>query len=640
MAGQLLSVQDPQASVIGEISKHPDFRVVAAFFLGWVFLCSAHLTVLSPLIRDAFHQLFTACSRWRRRRRVADLEHLAEKDVDVADDRMASGRQLENEDSAFVFILNLCFASAALANLCSLLNLGTHGEGIACTFIIAWGSMASYSVRMTGLLMISWKLRRLGVKRAELYILWFGLLCVLGLVFALNATGTGKTSVLESTEVSICYKQYVSSISFSLSAILMALELYTAIRIVSKRLNGNNSSPTTIDVARPVCLLIFDAAIIIPATRWCNTLVQYIPYSLGALLVIGVFNYRSSTAVTEGDKIEPYHGPRNTILMPSPFLLHFLDTPNPHAPPQYNARLSQYGDVIFHIGPDDGNSSSEESAPEENILTAPFSAPADLDGTFSEQQRQTRHILPHQVKYAERFENVDVLPTGPVVRPPRERPQVFVVTEGENSRVQRPRPFSLIGSDIIRLTPRTPSRKRKDSRLWSPVSTSRLSQAYSSPRDSASGPFPSYNTFGGYAYLGRDRQSITRDSMISHADFSRGRQLPLQPRQSHPSSREQDEGELGPVAEMSNPDDPSTPPSGHVTNRRLTFGQSWKSVKRVQSQSVKSRDSQTTFSVSTSTSHRATFSPRESAPPLPINTLPPLPMTHPTIAGRDGSLGG
>lgn len=68
--------------------------------------------------------------------------------------------------------------------------------------------MASQSVRIVGLLMLSWRLRRLGAKQLEVYALWFGLFIVLGmsdslldsmrrcslslgLVFAVNATGTG-----------------------------------------------------------------------------------------------------------------------------------------------------------------------------------------------------------------------------------------------------------------------------------------------------------------------------------------------------------------------------------------------------------------------------------------------------------------
>lgn len=40
--------------------------------------------------------------------------------------------------------------------------------------------MASQSVRIVGLLMLSWRLRRLGAKRLEVYALWLGLLVVLG----------------------------------------------------------------------------------------------------------------------------------------------------------------------------------------------------------------------------------------------------------------------------------------------------------------------------------------------------------------------------------------------------------------------------------------------------------------------------
>lgn len=47
-------------------------------------------------------------------------------------------------------------------------------------FVVAWGSMAAESARIFGLLMLSWRLRRLGIRFVESCVFWVGLLAVLG----------------------------------------------------------------------------------------------------------------------------------------------------------------------------------------------------------------------------------------------------------------------------------------------------------------------------------------------------------------------------------------------------------------------------------------------------------------------------
>ncbi|KZT74386.1 hypothetical protein DAEQUDRAFT_190835 [Daedalea quercina L-15889] len=190
-----VSIQDPRNPVLQEVTNHPDYRVIAAFFLGWVLISGAYCALNSKVIRELAGWGTRLCMGKRGKKYLNDIEAAADQETDGEkrdEDAAHAPTQQDVDTNASLFILNLCFVLAALASFCSLLNLGgQEGNSIACTVVIAWSSMASQSVRIVGLLILTWRLRHLGIKRLELYALWFGLLVVLGLVLAVNATGTG-----------------------------------------------------------------------------------------------------------------------------------------------------------------------------------------------------------------------------------------------------------------------------------------------------------------------------------------------------------------------------------------------------------------------------------------------------------------
>ncbi|TFY60354.1 hypothetical protein EVJ58_g5211 [Rhodofomes roseus] len=470
-----VSIQDPRNPVVQEVFNHPDYRVVAAFLLGWVLVSSAYCALSSRLIRELARRGVRLCMSKRAKKPVKDIEAAAStEDESEKGSATPAATQQEVDDNASLFILNLCFAVAALASFCSLLNLGgQRGNSIGCTVVIAWSSMASQSVRIVGLLMLTWRLRHFGMKRLETYALWFGLLTVLGLVFAVNATGTGAVSLVGPSGIAVCYRQYFWPVAISLSGVLMFLELYVAARLY---VLGTPRSPA-------------GKATVVQAAMWVDSLAQFIPFSLAALLVIGVFNYAGGTR--EG--VPRLDGPRRisvltddwrfsvqrptSLLEPSPFLLHFMEqpmSPDSHAntlpvrPRSTRGQIDgQDGDLILHI------SATGQEDQYATDVELPRSAPANITETPKGPLSGPRHILPFQVQYVERLEReAAAITTGPVP-PRRDRPQIFVVID-EDDQGMSPATHraSIIGSDIIRMTPTTPRKKRKLSLLWSPESSS------------------------------------------------------------------------------------------------------------------------------------------------------------------------
>ncbi|EPT03791.1 hypothetical protein FOMPIDRAFT_160287 [Fomitopsis schrenkii] len=676
-----MSIQDPRNPVLQEVYHHPDYRVVAAFLLGWVLISSAYYALSSRLLRDLPQRAVRLCMCKRDKKRDKDVE-AAEDDIEKEDFSSRPPSQQEVDASASLFILNLCFVLAALASFCSLLNMGGGtGISVGCTIVIAWSSMASQSVRIVGLLMLSWRLRRLGAKQLEVYALWFGLFIVLGLVFAVNATGTGAVSVLGPSGVSICYRQYFWPVALTLSGVVMFLEIYVAVRLF---LVGSPTATTwlgglgrifSIEVARPMSLFVLDAATVIQAAIWVDSLAQFVPFSLASLLVIGVFNYhgRVREGVTCLDdsppsrRISGYTDRRfstrpNSLLEPSPFLLHFMErpmSPDSHAhtvPVRSRPAMAhadgQDGDFVLHIS----TATSEDQ--DAVAVEPPRSAPAHLSESPQPLQSATRHILPFQVQYVERLEReAAAVQTGPVP-PRRDRPKVFVVIDEDEqgtstaNAIRRSRQ-SIIGSDIIRMTPTTtPRKKRRFSILLSPESATPSANPYRSPRDSHSTSRTQRTSFSPYPHVQRSPtvQSEHAEHCVSpSSDYLSPEGTPrhfswrvgMSRQQSVTSSRTAPRDELPTVMEGSSTirtlSTPSRVPS-RVQTRRLTFGQPVKPPPR-RVNTAAARNALPPIVVPPPLVSRAasTGSMRSGPSPLPSADIPPVPpMPSPLLLSPVG----
>lgn len=625
--GGQVAVEDPQAPSVQEFYAHPDYRVIAAFFLGWVFLISVYHIVCCALLRDVIRRLCLALRLSQPRMNTGDVEAPSsqEKAQDSRDSDQSSMTRWEINDSAFVFILNLCFAFTAVAEFASLLNLDSpNGDSVACAFVVAWGSMAAESARIFGLLMLSWRLRRLGIRFVESCVFWVGLLAVLGLVFALNATGPGTTSILAPNGISICYKQIYLPLSVALSGTLMGLELYTILRFVSLAtyrplgVRVVSKGFASLNVARAASLFALDLCTLVPGLWWVNTLAQNLPFCFSALLVIGTFNYpeKQERSATPRRQRSHDYNPRNSsalnmqrmshnsLLTPSPFLLHFTDTPLASMPNE-TLRPSQHGrtgsgagrDLVLHITRESTLNFPGNAQPSD-IPAPPHSAPPKLTDPSEANESRSRKILPFQVEYARHLEEqAESLPTGPIVRKPKERPHMFVVIHDEDSEPTVEKHNShgtIMGSDIIRLTPRTPRTKPSDSRLLSPDSAAPSCFPYSPVNDPVPIPCSAFYrstssssayTQNKYSMSGESsadeyaQSMVPPDSMRSPSDSPRRFSWRFL-RQSYASTRTQAREELPTVLEGSSDSHSSLPRSstGRSRSRRTTFGQSKQSV--------------------------------------------------------------
>jgi len=126
----LNGLQDPSTI---EFLQNPDFRQMASFFLGWVFLYSVQLIARSKICHAllSFNRPFSQ----PRSRSTPDLEAHTSRAPNTMppekSDNTFSRRQLlhANEGHALILTLSLCFASASIAHFISLLDFSTrNGE--------------------------------------------------------------------------------------------------------------------------------------------------------------------------------------------------------------------------------------------------------------------------------------------------------------------------------------------------------------------------------------------------------------------------------------------------------------------------------------------------------------------------------
>ncbi|OBZ70425.1 hypothetical protein A0H81_10026 [Grifola frondosa] len=432
---QTAFLQAQQSSSVEEYIVHPDFRIVAAFFLGWVFLSS-----LAHIIRSNFIRDYTDPTNLQILRNLRS--------------RIGSNPSSHRMD---------------FAQFCSLLAFSSTGGRTGCTFVVAWGGMASQAGRLAGLLLLSFELQRRGIKNLERCTLWSGMFIALVFVFAFNATNTGTLDFVPQLGISICDRQHVLSTSVSRSISFLLLELYVAGRLISLtlsrpcRLSNFTAVLVSHDAAKAESLIIVDILALIPIAVHGSVLSQFIPVSVGSLLVLAVFNYRTLPSIQNLDgKIST-----TSVCVVS------TQSRSPNADVRISRTRESSGRNSDAIVKNHEHRTQALVGDHYNLgihlSSLPYSAPARIGWRFlpEESAPGSHQILPLQAQYAERFDQ-PVIQVGPVVKPLRDRPQVQVVIEAEESiRGSRTIPSSIIGSDIIR----PPSRKtRKDTKAWSPAS--------------------------------------------------------------------------------------------------------------------------------------------------------------------------
>ena len=245
-----------------------------------------------------------------------------------------------------------------------------------------------------------------------------------------------------------------------------------------------------LQVARAGSLLLLDILTTVPNAVVTNELAQFIPFSVGALIVLSVFSllspsHRDSSHSLLGtfnfgiqdSAAVPIGGMQSLVVLSS----RSSRVPAPLILSQPTLPLSS---GTTGEKPMDGTGTSVE---EEVALESPFvptrprsqapvpvlvpsSAPPRIGDASVFDSQQKRQILPFQVQYAERFERQ--IHTGPIVMPirtKRPRPHVQVVIEDiEQTPKRTQKSSSLIGSDIVRMQSASGVSVKTEKKPWSP----------------------------------------------------------------------------------------------------------------------------------------------------------------------------
>ncbi|TCD69679.1 hypothetical protein EIP91_006696 [Steccherinum ochraceum] len=505
--------------------------------------------------------------------------------------------------------------SAALTDFASLLSFrGNNGWDIGCAFVAAWGGMTSQVVGLICVGMLSLKLRRDGARQWEVVTIWLVMLIALALVFASNALGAGKTSFVTSLMVYVCRKGRNLPLSLTSALVQLSLSLYLTIRLITIRLpfTPRTRDVTTVlrepSVLRAGSVVVFNVLILLSAVLHLNLLGQFIPFCVGGLLVLAVFNHSFSN---ERAVVLPTTSTIFTVPFPAPIPSSLeamypqssrmeddiSDTEPLDSPSRPALRISVMSDQSF-------DSAMVQDVEEAIIATAvrhaamssqlslavPHSAPPQMEAIFAKPPPRSNsdgpasptskvrhgHILPSQVEFAERLELELAARTpvgGPVVRPPgRDRKLRVVVYDDsfdESENVDATSPGSILGSDIIHRSPvqshppaigdtSTP-RNERPSTFGALAVEIPEQHSYLANQDEFTGPQSERQSF---SIVSHRTNSIS--SLQSSRRWTRHFSI---------TSHRKRSDELAAVPEQGNVASPSTPSKGSVRRaRRTTFG--------------------------------------------------------------------
>ncbi|KAJ7068315.1 hypothetical protein C8F01DRAFT_603970 [Mycena amicta] len=265
---------------------HPDYRQVATFALGWVFVTSLNNIISSVLV-----QRFVVFIRGRSTvsadpERSYVSEKLSLRSVDTSNIRHGYS------NTAF-FALPLCFLFASVAQFGSLLAFPT-GADAACAFVVAWGGMAAQSGRLVGALIVIFELRRMGIAQWEFWVAIVWLIIGIGFIFLNNAISVGILTPFAPLGVSYCDRKHFLPASLVSSILYFSLEVYAIARMILLISSGANMRKVLRDirVLRPLALVLLELLTLVPSAVLTNIVAEFVPFSIGAVAVLLAFNVR------------------------------------------------------------------------------------------------------------------------------------------------------------------------------------------------------------------------------------------------------------------------------------------------------------------------------------------------------------
>jgi hypothetical protein len=504
---------------VDEFLAHPDFRQIAAFFLGWVFISSLYYIISSVSVRRGFWR----CCSFIFRSSYSDSTSLSSRD----------------ETETLSLTLSLCLAFASAAYFASLLTFRPIGPGQGCSFAIAWGGISAQCARLAGLIILILELRQLGLPRWENALFWTWLFIGSVFVFLTNAVTIGVTRSVQQLNVSLCYKTHFLPTSLVSSLIYLSMEVYVAARAMSliappflkvqHRLGGFQDSR----VLRAISLIVLELLTLVSAPKAAGILNDFVPFSIGSILVLVAFNYH----VIEPEALDfipsscpsrrsrRSNRPSLVIAIDSHFSSHSFATKSPSDPALENGEQcsvrtansrSEYtrSVVVSRVA-------SWRSRRSGGIPSPPLSAPPASDVKRHEMretsQLQVSHqILPSQVSYAKRFEGEEHNDGGLSARP-----RVVIPTDPPQQSSQPASGYckspnsAFYGSDIIRMDS---NRHIKDKTKRHTPATYYSEVSYS-PRESlASPPTPSFERYS-FASLSAPLAPPNEDPSTTYEDL-------------------------------------------------------------------------------------------------------------------------
>lgn len=296
-----LVVRDAKTLSVSEFLEHPDYRQIASFFLGWVFICSLLCIVTSPVTCHLYRMCYKAFDERRGLQLDADfrighdtLWSNSEKppmDTLFWDDQNSS----IEENSALVLLLSFCFAFASVAHFSSLLSFNSNSGASACAFIIALGGISTACARFMGLIILNIGLRKFELWRWEIYLAWFWLFVAGGFVVATCAISAGTVTYVLQLDTYLCYRTSYLPTALTMSAMFMILELYMIGRLLSfiappfLEFRHRIGAMTDTRVLRVLSLLLFDILNLVPGVKVIGIVGEFVPFSIGALIVLAMF---------------------------------------------------------------------------------------------------------------------------------------------------------------------------------------------------------------------------------------------------------------------------------------------------------------------------------------------------------------
>ncbi|KAI0284227.1 hypothetical protein BGY98DRAFT_1183596 [Russula aff. rugulosa BPL654] len=278
------------AEYVNDYVDHPDFRLVAAFFLGWVFFSGLRHVWFSAFLRELMWTCKAISDHLRGRTEEPAI--FTGSPYDKSARIHGSLHQCKQRDVPVLFMC-MAFMLTSLSSFLSLLTFYPKSGQTACTFVIAAAVVTSQVARMFGFLILGLDLSHRVRRQWELHIFWLllGVGTVLTGASALIGTGQLHTPSTVPT-VALCIRKRFLPTSLASSILNLVLELYIIIRSLSL-MQPPRMKPTIVQNARVVqagSLLLFDLLVVVPNTTYTALVTEFVPFSVGALGVLAAFN--------------------------------------------------------------------------------------------------------------------------------------------------------------------------------------------------------------------------------------------------------------------------------------------------------------------------------------------------------------